>query len=440
VPDVRAVRDAKPTPTPAPPPPDVDDPLNWDEVDFEQPAGPRVRRESSHGGDGASRPRDRDRERTQAPEPAPEVLQGEILEPLEDANARRAAERAAQGPPTIEVVDVIEAPSLTPQPKTRPPGRAWVVGQFALALVGAVIAALSVGLGSTLFGPWGGAVAAAGWSVVLWRACSKWHAAEQRLRALLGVHVLLPLLALAVWQTQVAAGAWPPVQPMDLFAGPPLDTAARALPGLHLDWRWLTLAAVPLVAALVWLVRLRHPFMLASVTGLLWMVAFQAVAGVLQAMGLAFHGMANFMLLLGALTVAAGLYIDLKSRAAGLPDYARWPYLAGAVLMGVGWVSLSTLPMPVPLLRYAGWLVFVLVAVSLVRPSLLVVGLALAGFDLAWALRQSFGSDLLGMGVWGLWLLATAGLVAGLASYLPAAAKPLRFWMPPAWRGYFVPS
>jgi hypothetical protein len=275
---------------------------------------------------------------------------------------------------------------------------------------------------------------------VLWRATSRWHAADSMLRALLGAHLLLPLLALGVWQTQVALGAWPPVQPMNLFADPPLETAARAAPGMQLDWRWLTMAALPLVAALVWLVRLRHPLMLASVTGLLWMVAFQAVAGVLQAMGLSFHGMSTFMLLLGALTVAAGLYIDLKSRAADLPDYARWPYLCGAVLMGAGWVSMAALPMPVPLLRYGGWVVFAALSVALARPSLLAVAMGLAGFDLAWALRQSFGSDALGLGVWVLWLVATAGLVAALASYLPAAARPLRFWMPVAWRRYFEPA
>lgn len=366
--------------------------------------------------------------------PEPEVLEP-VTESVSDAQARRAAHWAFHGP-RVEVVDVIEVPSL--QPRERVSSGA-VAAQYAIALALAVAAAVCVGVGSTLFGPWGGVLAAAGWTGWVWVRTGRAHRAGAVLPSVLGAHLVLPLLALTVWQFQVAAGLWPAVAPMDLFADVPLG-GAMPDEAQRLDWRWFFLAFCPLLAALFWLVRLRRPALLGAVTLLLWAVAFQAVAGVLGALGLAFHGMSTFMLLLGALTVAAGLYIDLKSRAADLPDYARWPYLCGAVLMGAGWVSMAALPMPVPLLRYAGWVVFSALSVALARPSLLAIALAIAGFDLAWALRQSFGSDALGLGVWVLWLVATAGLVAALASYLPAAARPLRFWMPVAWRRYFEPA
>lgn len=366
----------------------------------------------------------------------PDFVDAEVLEPLEQANARRAAERAAQPRPTIEVTDVIEVPSLDKAHGSAPAaqGSGWAVGQFALALLAALAAAVSVGLGSTLFGPWGACAAALGWTAVAWRLTGRWHRQGQGLRALLGAHLVLPLTALTVWQFQIAMGWWPPASPMDLFADAPLATAARVAPALQLDWRWLALAGLPLLAAMVWLLRLRQPLLLGSVTVLLWMVAFQAVAGVLQTLGLAFHGMTTFMLLLGGLTLAAGIYIELKARAAGLGDYARWVYLAGMLLLGVGWVSLAPLPMPVPPLRYAGLVSVGVLALALARPSLVALVLAFAGFDLAWALRQSWGSDLLALAVWVGTLAVTGGLMLWLKPRLPRIARPMRFWMPPAWR------
>jgi hypothetical protein len=56
-----------------------------------------------------------------APKP-PEAVEVEVLEPLEHAHARRAAERAAQPAPVIQVTDVIEA-----RPEKAPPPPAWAM-------------------------------------------------------------------------------------------------------------------------------------------------------------------------------------------------------------------------------------------------------------------------------------------------------------------------
>lgn len=357
----------------------------------------------------------------------------EVLEPLEESNARRAAEKAAQPAPVIQVTDVIQAlPEKGPQAPAAAPG--WVVGQCLIALLAAVLTAVSVGLGHVLFGPGGAALAALFWTVAVWRKTSSFQASGQSVRALLGAHLVLPLLALTVWQVQELAGWWPAARPMDLFADAPLDTLARAAPGLQLDWRWLALAGIPLVAAVIWLIRLRRPLMLGAVTALLWVVTFQAVAGVLQALGLAFHGMTVFMLLLGGLTLLGGMYIDLKSRAAGVADFARWPYWCGAVLLGVGWLSLSVVPGPLVALRYAGWLLFLALSLSLARPSLVALAVALAGVELAITLARMLGSDLIGVAVWLAWLGLTAGLLVWMLPRARAWARRWQFWMPRAWR------
>jgi len=367
------------------------------------------------------------------PSSAPEVLEVEVLEPLEDAKARQAAERAAQPAPVIQVTDVIQALPEKPQkaPQAAP---GWMMGQVVLALLAAVVTAVSVGLGHALFGPWGAALAAAFWTVVVWRKTSGFQASGQGLRAVLGAHLVLPLLALTVWQVQEAAGWWPPARPLDLFADAPLDTLTRAAPAMRLDWRWLALSGVPLIAAVVWLMRLRQPVMLGAVTALLWMVTFQAVAGVLQALGLAFHGMTVFMLLLGVLTLLAAFYIDLKSRGAGVADFARWPYLCGAVLLGAGWLSLSVVPGPLVLLRYAGWLVFVVWALSLARPSLVALALAMAGFEAAFVVAKALGSDMAGIALWLAWLVITGLTLVWMLPRAERWAPRWQFWMPRAWR------
>ena len=365
-----------------------------------------------------------------APE-QPEVIDVEVLEPLEEAQARRAAERAARPPPIIQVTDVIHARPEKAAPL--PPPR-WIVGQTLIAVLAGAVAAVSAGMGHVLFGPVGAAVAALFWAVVVWRKTARFHVEGQDVRALIGAHLVLPLLALAVWQVQEAAGWWPPAKPLDMFADPPLDTLARAAPGLRLDWRWMALAGVPLGAAVFWLIRLRRPAMLAVVITLLWLVTFQAVAGVLQAMGLAFHGMTVFMLLLGSMTLLGGFYIDLKARPAGLADFARWPYLCGAVLLGAGWWSLSVVPGPLMLVRYAAWLVFLVAALAVSRPSLVALALAVAGLELAFGVGALAGSTLVTAGLWLGWMALVAGLSVWMFPRAHGWSRRWQFWMPRAWR------
>jgi hypothetical protein len=158
------------------------------------------------------------------------------------------------------------------------------------------------------------------------------------------------------------------------------------------------------------------------------------VAGVLDALGLAFHGMSTFMLLMGLLTLVSAQSIDLRSRRAGLPDFAQWPYLAGAMLLGLGWISLSVLPGWVLLPRYLGWGLFALWAMSVRRVALVGVALALAGFEIAWGLGRWMGSDLVSLGVWALCLGASTAAVVGLSARTERWSAPLRLWMPAAWR------
>jgi hypothetical protein len=355
------------------------------------------------------------------------VIDVEVLEPLEEAQARWAAERAARPAPVIQVTDVIHA--LPEKSSVPPPPVGWIVRQCLMALLAGAVTAVSAGMGHVLFGPLGAALAALFWTVLVWRKTARFHAEGQGLRAMLGAHLVLPLLALAVWQLQEAAGWWPPAKPLALFADVALVT-----PGVRLDWRWLALAGVPLGAAVFWLIRLRRPALLGAVITLLWLVTFQAVAGVLQALGLAFQGMTVFMLLLGGMTLLGGFYIDLKARPAGLADFARWPYLCGAALVGAGWLSLSLVPGPLALLRYAGWLCFLVAALSLSRPSLVALALALIGFEAAFGVGRMVGSPLVAGVLWLSWLALVGGLLAWMLPRAHGWARRWQFWMPAAWR------
>ena len=357
---------------------------------------------------------------------APEV-EPEVLMPSHEYEAHRAAERAFSRP-TVEVTEVLEVPSLNP---VRPPAPSWVAGQFGLALLAAVAAALSIGLGSTLFGAWGACVAAAACAAVAWRRTAAFHAQGQGLRALLAAHLTIGLAAVAVWQLQVAMGWWPQARPIDLFA----DVVSRpTAPTLQLDWRWLSLAGVTLAAAMLWLIRLRHPVMLASVTALAWGVAFQVVAGVLQSLGLSLQAMDGFMLMLGGLTLAAALYVDLVSRRGAVADYARWPYLMAAVLLSAGWLSAALMPLPVQVLRAVGLLVFVLLAMALQRPGMLAIALAAVAFEAAWSISRTMGSPWVGVAVWMACVAVIGAVTAFLAPRLTRWSRPLQFWMPAAWR------
>jgi hypothetical protein len=353
----------------------------------------------------------------------------EVLEALHESRARRAAERADLRP-RIEVVDVIEVPAPG---VGRPAAPASVALQFGAALVAAVASAFCVGVGAAIFGPWGGAVAALGCTALAWHRTSLLHRRGRPGAALSGAHVVLLLVAASIWQLQTALGWWPADRPMEMFADLP-GSAGASRGGIRLDWRWLALAGGPLLAAFFWLVRLRHPALLGAATLLLWGVAYQAVAGVLQSLGLAFHGMSTFTLLLGALTLMAALYVDLRVRRAGVADFACWPYLGGALLLGVGWVSLAVLPGWVLLPRYLGWALFLLWALSLQRVAMVGVALALAGFEAGWSLARASGSTLAGLVVWVLWLAVVAAALAALWPRRQAWAAPLRGWMPRGWK------
>lgn len=371
----------------------------------------------------------------QAAGAAPPVAAAEVLEPLHEARARAAAERGDRRP-RIEVVDVIEVPSLAPAENRAPAGATVAV---ALALLAATAAAVCIAIGATLFGPWGGVAAGLGGSALAWRTASGAHRRGQATAAVLGVHLLLPLLAATVWQAQAAAGWWPAQRPLDLFAAAPAGTPA-AIPQARIDWRWLALTSVPLMAAVYWLGRLRQPVLLASVTVLLWAAAYLTVGSVLQSLGLGAHGMSTFTVLLGGLTLAAALYIDLRVRGERGPDFARWPYLAGAALLGAGWVSMAGPATWMLLLRYGGWTVFVLWALSLQRLGMVAVALTLAGFELAWAAGRLLGSDLAGLIVGLLALLAIATALTSGRSRLDSWSGPLRAWMPASWRRVYVPT
>jgi hypothetical protein len=364
----------------------------------------------------------------------PETIEAEVLEPIDDARARWAREAAAS-PTVVEVVDVIEVPSLDP---ARRPVPLAAVRQAAWACLMAVFAGLCMALGHALLGPWGAAIAGAGWAWMAGRWAGRFQREERLGRAVAAAYLQAGLVTLTLWQMQLGLDLWPDARPMDLFSD--ASNLRAGDPWQGLDGRWLTLALGPLVPSAWWLLRLRRPALLLPVTVLLWGVAFQIVAGVLQSMGLAFQGLSSFALLMGVLTLAAAQSIDLQIRRSGLVDFARWVYLGGAVMGLIGWLSLATGPLVLLPLRYLAWVVFLAWALSVQRGALLLLGLLAAVFESAWWATLSVGSEWAGFGVWVIGLVAVALLAVFAAPKLTAWSKVWRFWMPAAWRRVYDAS
>jgi len=358
----------------------------------------------------------------------PETIEAEVLEPIDDARARWAREAAA-APTVVEVVDVIEVPSLDP---ARRPVPLAAVRQAAWACLMAVFAGLCMALGHALLGPWGAALAGVGWTWMAGRWAGRFQRDDRMGRAVAAAYLQAGLLTLTLWQVQLGLDLWPDARPMDLFSDAAKLRAGD--PWQRLDGRWLTLALGPLVPTAWWLLRLRRPALLLPVTVLLWGVAFQIVAGVLQSLGLAFQGLSSFALLMGVLTLAAAQSIDLQIRRAGLVDFARWVYLGGAVMGLIGWLSLATGPLVLLPLRYLAWLVFLAWALSVQRGALLLLGLLAAVFEGAWWATRGAGSEWAGLGVWVIGLVVVGGLAVWARSRLPAWSQVWRFWMPATWR------
>jgi hypothetical protein len=141
--------------------------------------------------------------------------------------------------------------------------------------------------------------------------------------------VLVPLL---VWCVQHGLGMWPP-------GGSNSFSAYHT----HINWRWLTLEFVTLMAGVVMLWRYRLPFMVMPIAVTLWYMNMDVAHAIWSDAG---HWDWKFIrdvsLVFGMATVFIALWVDVRSRRALAPewrqDYAFWLYLFGTLMF---WGGLS---------------------------------------------------------------------------------------------------
>jgi hypothetical protein len=140
----------------------------------------------------------------------------------------------------------------------------------------------------------------------------------------------LVLVPLATWGLQHALGLWPETRPYRDYH-------------YWIDWRWLTLEAVTLLAGVGMLWRWRAPFLVLPLAVTLW-YGWMDFGQFLFARGAdawseaAWSYRQWYSLAFGASMLGGAFGVDLRSR--GAKDYAFWLYLFGLMIF---WCALSSL-------------------------------------------------------------------------------------------------
>lgn len=192
---------------------------------------------------------------------------------------------------------------------------------------------LFMNLGWEQFGPWAlfGIAVAYGIGCIL------------ASRSLAGRGLMLPagilatlaivLVPLAVWALQSAFGWWPPGGAAEHY---------RAY-HTHIDWRWITLEFATLIAAVIGLWRLRHPFMVMPLAVTLWYMSMDLARMIVFADRPGWNEWQyykDFSLVFGLGMLAIAVWVDFRARRSYAEgrDFAFWLYLFGTLTF---WGGLS---------------------------------------------------------------------------------------------------
>ena len=243
------------------------------------------------------------------------------------------------------------------------------------------------------------------------------------------------LVPLATWALQQVLGLWPEG-----------GTDGYAAVHTRIDWRWLTLELVTLVAAAVALWALRTPFLTMPVAFTLWYLGMD-LARLVVAPDTpdAWEFYRDFSMFFGLLMVLLAFWVDQRSRSrdprapGSQRDYAFWLYLLGMLSF---WGALSARQTDSELAKaaYAALnLGFVLLGAVLQRRVFTVCGaFGVAGY-LGYLSARVFKDSLLFPVA--LTAIGLAVIVAGLWWQRHEQAVQGALWrrLPPALRGWLPP-
>lgn len=284
-------------------------------------------------------------------------------------------------------------------------------------------------LGWELFGAWGVFALAVGYLTGALLVAG--NLLQKGLRTPAGVLATLAvcLVPLAVWAFQSGIGLWP--------EGP--NDSYRDY-HRYIDWRWLTLEFATLAAAVVMLYRYKLPFMVMPVAVTIWYLSMDVAHMLMQKDGFDWEFTRDVSLVFGLATCAIAVWVDLRSRTAteaeDRQDFAFWLYLFGAIMFWAG-LSLRESDSELNKFLYAVInVVLVFLGAAIGRRVFTVLGaIGVASYlgYLAYRVFEDsllfpFALSLLGLGVVALgiwWQRHEAAIHARLASWLPAALRPL---------------
>jgi hypothetical protein len=190
---------------------------------------------------------------------------------------------------------------------------------------------LFMNLGWEQFGPWVLFAIAVSYAVASVFA-ARWLARRQLpIPAGILATLAIVLVPLGMWALQSALGWWPPGGAAEHY---------RAY-HTHIDWRWISLEFVTLVAAVIGLWRLRYPFMVMPLAVTLWymsmdlarMIAFADRPGWNE-----WQYYRDFSMVFGLGMLAVAVWVDIRARAAFDQgrDFAFWLYLFGTLAFWTG--------------------------------------------------------------------------------------------------------
>ena len=284
-------------------------------------------------------------------------------------------------------------------------------------------------LGWELFGAWGVFALALGYLVGALAVAG--NLLKKGLRTPAGILATLAvcLVSLVVWSFQVGVGLWPE-------GGPDSYRDYHRF----IDWRWLTLELATLAAAVVLLWRYKLPFMVMPVAVTLWYMNMDMAHMLMQKEGFDWEFTRDVSMVFGLVTCAIAVWVDLRTRTAteaeDRQDFAFWLYLFGAIMF---WCGLSLRDSDSELNKFLYGLInvfLVFLGAAIGRRVFTVLGgLGVAGY-LGYLAHRVFQDSLLfpfaltllglavvALGIW--WQRHEAAIHARLASWLPAALKPL---------------
>jgi hypothetical protein len=190
---------------------------------------------------------------------------------------------------------------------------------------------LFMNLGWERFGPWALFTIAVAYAIGCILVSRSLAAQNLMLPAGILATLAIVLVPLATWAIQSALGWWPPGGAGEHY---------RAY-HTHIDWRWITLEFVTLIAAVIGLWRLRHPFMVMPLAVTLWYMSMDLARMIVFADRPGWSEWQyyrDFSLVFGLGMLAIAIWVDFRARKSFAEgrDFAFWLYIFGTLTFWSG--------------------------------------------------------------------------------------------------------